>query len=281
MVMARQRQGKWCRICRSTTGPWTREDAIPRWLHKRIRAEYRALPPARILDANWAQSRRVLLKPVCQPCQRRLNHLFEVPAHQLLKEITEGSALELSPRQQVILAGWIVKTALVLGLAHMQGERVDSVNHRIYEGTRRRILRMLEDGRPPSDTTARIASVLPDGLQEPSDRPLVPAPWGDRRPFYAMNVMSFPGLACEVLVTTVATALGFVRATEDDDRFLRVWPPSVATVHWPPRVPLSLLDVAALRTQWQHPPESFGGGYSKVVYGPEDFQQDADGRAAE
>src|SRR4051812_28629355 len=99
-----------CKICLLSRQNWTKEDAYPQWLRARIRDWYSARPDG----PQWAQVSRVFLRPVCEPCQERLNELFEQPTSELLKTMLEGPLVSLSPRRQALLAGWAVKTGLVL-----------------------------------------------------------------------------------------------------------------------------------------------------------------------
>ncbi len=233
-----------CKVCDSTTGPWTEEDGYPKWLRKRIHEWLRALP-AGALDPGWEQGRRVLLKPVCQRCQRRLNDLFEVPAHELLKTMMDGSIVPLAPRQQGIVAGWAVKTALVLVLERT----VEPYAAQLLRGY---LGHMLKDGTPPANATARVA-YLSDGLER-SREGFLPPGWPDaldtRQGF--VSVISVPGFICETIIGPAAVVRSFIDVTKEDDRFALIWPPQIAETRWPPPIPLSLFGSEALREEWSH-----------------------------
>src|SRR5438270_6866286 len=95
-----------CKICESIIPPrqGTDEHVYPHWLRTRIEEWYAALPPE--FDAPWKHVRATILKPVCLPCHRRINLLFETnAAKELLLRIVDGEALELTPDQRMILAG--------------------------------------------------------------------------------------------------------------------------------------------------------------------------------
>lgn len=233
-----------CRICKGTEGPWTEEDAYPKWLRKRIHEWLRALPPEMPAPPGWEQGRRILLKPVCQPCQRRLNELFEVPAHGVLQEMMDGSVVALSPQQQITIAAWAVKTTLVLGLAK-------TGNLELAEKPRTYLLQMLEGGTPPPNATARIA-YLSDGLEESSGG-FVPPGWpAALAPYEIEATICMPGLVCETITSPSPAIASFIEATQHDERFIVVWPPQVASVIWPPRIPLSLLDPITLKEEWEY-----------------------------
>jgi hypothetical protein len=59
-----------------------------------------------------------------------------------------------------------------------------------------------------------------------------------------------------------------VDATKDDGRFLRIWPPQIAAAWWPPFQRLGPFDVANLREQWGHAPETVGGNFPPVRVEP-------------
>jgi hypothetical protein len=249
--MARRRkQGKkpphpkpTCKICSSTTGSWTEEDGYPKWLRKRIHEWIRALP-AGVVEPGWEQGRRSLLKPVCQRCQRRLNEAFEVPAHKLIKEMIDGSVINLTPRQQVVVASWCAKSALVLVLAR-------TLDPKLTEKPRVYLRYMLEHGTPPPNATVRIA-YLSGGLEQ-SHRHFLPKGWpGALASYEIQHVLSTAGFVCETITSPGPILLPFIEATKDDDRFMVVWPPHITSQRWPPRIPLRLLDLEALREEWGH-----------------------------
>jgi hypothetical protein len=43
----------------------------------------------------------------------------------------------------------------------------------------------------------------------------------------------------------------FVRSCSDNDSLVRIWPPKMATISWPPRQGLVLRDIYTLRAAWQ------------------------------
>jgi hypothetical protein len=241
-----------CQICHSTTGPWSAEDAYPKWLWRRMREVHKALP-AEAVEPGWEQRPRVLLEPVCKWCNNRMNHLFEIRAKPLLVEIIDGSVIVLSPAQQVILGGWFVKTAAILGLipyavSHPETKTMAYANLRTYLQT------MLKDGLPPSHATARIG-YLEYEFRETSGH-FVPPGWGMYEPGGTVTVItSVPKVVAEIVTGDADYIAGFCDATEDDDRFIRVWPPISRDAIWPPNRRLTLDDADELRRAWNHAPE--------------------------
>ncbi len=237
-----------CRICAREIPPRqkTTEDAHPLWLRKRILAWFRSFPPEVIVDPKWEQAGRTLLKPVCQRCQRRLNETFEIPARPILTAMFDRSVVTLTPRQQVIVAGWIAKTILVLGLSpgkHPAAEYSDAL--RLY------LCGTLDSGTPPDNATIRIAYVSEE--LDPPQRGFVPPGWPNQDRLEFLSISGYPHLLCEMLVSNAPGTLAFIDATKDDERFLRIWPPHLTEVLWPPPSLLGLLDIAAFLAAWGEP----------------------------
>jgi hypothetical protein len=246
------RPPKQCKICLSLDGPWTEEDAYPKWVFKHMRAFYRGLPK-NMVPPGWEQSPRTLLKPVCQRCQRRLNVVFEQSALPLLKPMLEGFSLVLSPRQQVILAAWSVKTAYVLGLCP---GRLEGVSPEAKEGVRSDLFRMLQTGTPPDEATCRLAYIEYELSQDM--RPFLPDGWPDIRRIRNRCTLAITQVLCEILTGFGPTLDPFIDATKNDDRFVRIWPPHVRSQRWPPPIKLGIGDPQALRTAWGDPAQPHG-----------------------
>lgn len=232
-----KRSVKCCRICQSSDGPWTEEDAYPKWLRKRLFRIYRALPPERrIPSQGWEQSPRALLKPVCQKCQRRLNQLFEVPAHPLLKAVLDDLSIVLTPRQQVIVASWCAKTAFVTGMARNERRGPPPLEPDLAEFMRLSLQSMLARGTPPLSSTVRIAYMTTE-VTKPTQRRFLPPGWPHPDLIESLSLVSVPRFLSETLVIGEPLLTSFISGTQDDDRFIRIWPPHVTHVRWPPGHP--------------------------------------------
>jgi hypothetical protein len=190
---------------------------------------------------------RALLKPVCKECQSRLNETFEAPAAPILKAMIDGSIVQLSPRQQEIVAGWIAKTLLVLGLC--PGKHPSGGGHAAQ--LRLHLRDMLNSGAPPDNTTIRIAYVSKN--LDPPQRGFVPPGWPNLDRMEILSISGFPHLLCEMVVSDAPNVLAFIDATKDDDRFLRIWPRHATDVLWPPPSLLGLLDIAVFIAEWGEP----------------------------
>lgn len=211
---------------------------------------------------NWLNDiAKVVLKPVCQDCQRRLNVQFEDPAADLLKAMLSDSVLVLSPAQQVLLAGWFVKTALVLALARAAQNPGPTLPHEttLQEQMRAAVHKMLKTGVPPKHTTLRVAYATPLKPPPPDSRGFLPRWFLDYKPaLYSCHIGLFVMyLAWETLFgMSQATLVALTNATQDDDRFVTLWPPNGTDITWPPNSPISYLEVETFLTD-------LGGGSSE------------------
>jgi hypothetical protein len=234
---------KRCKICESAAGPWTKEDAIPRWLDGHMRDALRAMPSERV-PAGWEQQRRVVLKPVCQTCQRRLNTEFENPAKQLLLDMVAGANRTLSSRDQLIAAAWFAKTAFVLGLA--------STAHRgDVERLRQLASSTLRTLAPPGDASVRLA--YSSVLVGPTSSPLLPRGWRESHQGLFSSVFWVGSLVVELMVGSPPTMRSFLAATQGDPRFVQMWPLVGGPVQWPPAERVAINAGNALSDAWGHP----------------------------
>jgi hypothetical protein len=183
----------------------------------------------------------VLLKPVCQSCQRRLNELFETPASPILKAMMDG-IFRLSGRQQVVLAAWIVKTVLIITMRH------PDIDAAPVQRARDRLVALMEDGTPPDDATVRIAHISNAIKQQPRE-PFLPSGWL-LSPHEIGAVFCLPGLLSETFAASRPVIAQFLDATEHDERFIRIWPDPVTGTIWPPGRLLTTADAEALKRAW-------------------------------
>ncbi len=245
-----------CRICGSKEPRQTAEDAYPLWLRKRIFEWLRSLPPA-FLPLDWEQGSKTLLMPVCQTCQKALNVRFESPASTLLKTMLDGSEVLLSPAQQTLIAGWAVKTSLVLRLK----SAADLKLHEATQDLRVQLCQLLKERTPAANTTTRIA-YFSDRLKASRGR-LLPPGWPDvldaRDGWF--SVIAVPGFVSETIKGPPDLIESFINMTKDDDRFLLVWPEQTSPQRWPPRELLSIYDVEIIGKSWG---EQWAGNFPEI-----------------
>jgi len=211
---------KRCKICEGAVGPWTQEDAIPRWLDRHMRNALRAMPPEAV-NPGWEQQRCVVLKPVGQACQRRLNRDFENPARHLLLDMVAGGNRTLSSRDQLIVAAWCAKTAFVLGLASVPRYRDAETLRQLAYSTLRTLA-------APGNASVRLAYT--SVLVSPTTIPFLPDGWPETNRGGLSSVFYVGDLVIETIVGSQPMVRAFTAATRGDRRFR----PALA-VGWRPR----------------------------------------------
>jgi hypothetical protein len=249
-----------CQICSKPAPKPTEEHAFPDWSLRLIKARLRESPTVGgVLAPGWLQAPKVVLKPVCRGCQSRLNELFESPATALLKEMITGSAVALIPRDEVLLASWALKTAIVLALARDRKPTTAHLRPEAISRLRGLLVGMMGDGLPPPNSSVRLARA--SAIAIPARVPFIPTGIGEDPKLFSSLVNLIP-LVCEcVFGGGPVFVSAFVNATKDDNRFLRVWPQGIAREHrWPPASPIAFIDTLALADEWHHPPHTRHGG---------------------
>jgi hypothetical protein len=69
--------------------------------------------------------------------------------------MAKGQSLRLNASDQLAIAGWMAKTALLLTFSVIEQGEVN------YEPTRARLINMMASGRPPSETSVRLMRIDP------------------------------------------------------------------------------------------------------------------------
>ena len=207
-----------CEICGRDATKTTDEHAYPAWLLRHTRESFRNPPSDFVPAPGWEQDSKVVLKRVCDPCQRQLNSKFETPAKGVITEILDGCALDLSPSQQAVLAAWFCKTAIVLALAREQRSPDPVLTPRQRARLRELLHQMLRDGQPYRNSAVRIAQRSLIVL--PSQRGCVPRPpLGD--PSILTSVYAFESILCEVIIDAhPATIARHMESAGRDPRFV-------------------------------------------------------------
>lgn len=226
-----------CPICKERRS-LTDEDIVPIWVRKLVFVEMFQIAPENL-------PRKVKVR-ICVACNSRLSAVFESPASPILKPIIGGHTVALTPRQQVLIAGWLVKTDLLYML--YDGIIGASTNRDYWAHLLRE---MLETGLPPAGTSVRIGQtdhsaiedwpqpldhLLPEGLPSPS--------------MYALASVGF--LAWETIHINRGSVIGFATDTPDSDWLVRVWPPHITKrLDWPPIGVVSQSELHAVRLRWE------------------------------
>jgi hypothetical protein len=235
-----------CPIC-LTRRANTKEDILPQWVREIVLKSFgpgkgRQLPPR-------------IVMPMCDTCNGTLNGRFEIPARPILAPLFRGEIATLTPSQQSLASGWIIKGELLMFFwrAHEHPE------HPHAETIRRIVVEMMECGLPPNQTTVRLGRVDPRENPRPAGTTdgLLPA----AVPQSLMHSVSTTGPVFWEAAVGVEVELGaFIAAAEDGHHLVRLWPPSVLPIKWPPAKTLTFGQVEAMRTAWK---EAGGPGHAR------------------
>ena len=181
---------------------------------------------------------------ICGTCNSSLGRRFEAKAAPLIKPMVMGERVQLTPREQVTVSWWIVKTAL-LGLL-IKGYMNDGWRQLLSRQIGRMIL---TDSVIPSGTSVRLVRVEESG-QAPA--------WPDPNNYYAPHLMPRVGLygvsyyhsfGYELLTGEPNELQEFISNTSSD-RFVRIWPPTKGSVQWPPLLSFHPEELDRLRETW-------------------------------
>lgn len=226
---------KVCPLCRNSPAR-TEEDIIPRWARKLALQLYgpsQALWPARIR------------MPMCESCNRALNEKFEMPTRLLLDPMIRGQAVQLAPREQALIAAWIVKSDLLM---HFWQPHMNPPQHN-EEVIRACVLDMLTHGLPPVQSSVRLGRVETIGVPDPRLSPVEHLFPGTVPVTLMHGITTFGPLLWESVVGTQEEVLPFIARTQDNDWLLRIWPPKIGDVPWPTGT-LTGGEIAGLRRKW-------------------------------
>jgi hypothetical protein len=229
------------------------EDIMPRWCRRLV---LRLFPP----KIGEAPPDRITLR-ICTECNGRLAALYENSASELVSPMIRRSDRRFSPRDQGIVGRWIIKTTLLLKIKDAILRGAD------YELERVLLVKMNEAGSPPDGSSVRVAS-YPAGEDPSADEPANLAellPGGPPPHIRAFGIHTVGYLAFEVIVSDPADALRFIARTEESDQLVRIWPPSVEDIGYPPARILTQTDIVAIR---QAVVSVTGGGFHQWTWGP-------------
>lgn len=212
------------------------EDLMPSWA--RLEA-LRLVPPK---DLRFYPPRLKLR--ICTACNDNMARRYENGAAPLVKPMMRGAERSLSAGEQRDVSLWAIKTVLVFGIADKFKHRVD------YEVWRQLLLRMTDKDVPPGGSSVRIGW-WPVGEEAAIDRAATLADLLPNRPPQNLQLFMVSSLAhfvMEVVVMSdVVDALDWAARTPDSDWLIRIWPPNVVGVGYPPPRLLTADNIAGLR----------------------------------
>lgn len=227
-----------CPICRKRRGT-NKEDAQPDWLRRKLIES----------SPDFANTRREIVR-ICEPCNTYFARNYENPAAPLLKPLIDGEAVTLRAGEQALIGKWITKTALMRLLRLGRDPRLGSDSRALDAADKLRF--MMERGMPPHATSVRIAKI--DQRDSVLSEELPPAP--DIRPRLVVSTFGAIGyLHTETLIgdPDVIRQLESERSQipEEDEWFLRVWPPQITKVECPPPRTMGVAASSYLLLKWQ------------------------------
>jgi len=241
----------------------TKEDIVPDWARQRIRklGQY----PGDQLPSE--------LMPMCSDCNGTFGRKFEDVTAPVLGPVVEGEDHQFSVPDQYLTARWIVKTMLLFQLA-----RADLTVNQLMLA--RDILSDMKVKKGvPGSALVRVGSIDPhdaQGLAHEDTHTL-----GSLPETAVFAVSSLGWLVWEMALGDANHMEPFVRSCVDNELFLRVWPPQVTSLQWPPAAHCMESDLHKMRQAWTAkswpppPDQALSGpgsafGFARTVWeGPE------------
>jgi hypothetical protein len=184
--------------------------------------------------------------------------MFEIPASSLMLELLDQTEMTLTAKQQMTIAAWLIKTDIIFALYR---EPPFALGLHCSELLRHKLLRMMDDGMPPPNTTARIAPIREGDVRTEKPKRFLPEGWPNLAISIVSSVSPLVTLVSETIIGGDLSVVPYVAATQNDDRFIYVWPPQIGDVRWPPPGRLSFYDVVDLRGEWHLHPDNIIGGF--------------------
>lgn len=206
---------------------------MPQWARRRIRK----------LGTYKGNQLPSILLPLCHDCNATFGRRYENETAPILGPMTDGEKRTLSPSDQELIGRWIIKT-LLLGALASDVPALPAQREQI-----RRLCCEMRDGSPPHQSFVRL------GAFDPSQPVDAPGHTHLHRSGYLPTALAratqFMGhVAWEVAVGAPRELERFIASCPDNDSLIRIWPPQLAVVTWPPPHKLVLRDILTLRLAW-------------------------------
>lgn len=191
-----------------------------------------------------------------------MGSLYEDTTSALLKPMMRDLFVNgLTPERQGLIGRWVIKTTLLSVIRDALSKRAD------YEVERNALFEMNERETVPDGFSVRLARFLAD--DDPTNRP-AESLRGSLQGMKQIRWFGYPALgnlAIEVVSGDVDSALDFIERTDNDDRFVRVWPTSLGTIDYAPLTLLTKADLDAMRIEmFGHSP---GNGFFRYFFAPD------------
>lgn len=233
------------------------EDVLPQWVRRGWKALVEQAFPGLVWQVPSFKFR------ICTVCNSQMGELFEEQAAPILKPMMAGHVVLLTPRQQGLVGAWITRTNLALSLRRqtMAASLSGTPPNEIHEATRAALHAMILTGIPPLRTSVRIGLLDFRGAKDevtPAEKRFQPSP-----PFPKAILWGSSGFAYLIFDYIVGEPDGVAVLEDritDEDWLIRVWPPQVEEILWPPPNIFLRGDRDALAQAWgkaaaRHRPE--------------------------
>lgn len=212
----------------------TSEDILPDWARQRIR---------KLGTFKGGQVPSIRM-PMCSTCNGAFNKLYENETAPIMGPMIDGEHRELLPAEQEIVGRWIIKSDLLLALGHAY------LTVQEHEVLRRICLDMSVSKRPPHQSFVRLGGF---DRMRPVDAPGHPDlhSVGPLPATLSWGATQLGWVSWEIAIGDSRVMEPFVSSCSDNESLVRVWPPQMAAISWPPSQGLVLRDIYTLRAAWQ------------------------------
>jgi hypothetical protein len=216
---------------------------MPQWVRRRIRK----------LGVYVGGQVPSVLMPMCRACNEKFGRRYENETAPILGPMMDGVSRLLTPSDQEIVGSWIIKTALLAGL----GDVAASAAQR--EQIRRLCCEMRDHGTPPHQSFVRLAAFDRDQPVDADGHPDLHRTYLPTLLARGTNLSGY--VAWVVAIGAPREMERFVASCPNNDSLVRIWPPQLVSIHWPPPVKLVTRDILTLKLAWNErrwPPSEDG-----------------------
>ena len=223
-----------CPVCAERPAD-TKEDLLPKWGRKRI---------AKLGTYANGQLPSVLM-PLCLKCNRAYGKLYENDAALIIGPMVDGQSRQLSPTDQEVIGRWVIKSSLLYWLGARRCHRPIG-----FGWCKRSCEACAAARRRP--TSRLFVSATPTRASPDGDVSHPGLHHDGRIPETMIHGTATLGyFAWEIAVGAPELFGSYVESCEDNDALIRVWPPQMTTLSWPPPRSLTTRDIYSLRLAWQ------------------------------
>jgi len=221
----------------------TKEDAWPKWLVKLLRKNPKEKVPLREFHHNRPEVTRhttdevIRIGGFCTSCNSGWMSALEKQAQPILTPMILGNPETLSTKEQFIVASWLTKCAIVfMGQYPKEDNFFDSLDRlhfmrtvSPFDATNIWLARYAasDDLRGVTDHTTFLATAKGGGSLKYHVHTMA---FG----FLVLQIVSVKRL--ELMPRSLGVELKNVINLSWNDLTVRIWPPSLQPVHWPPQL---------------------------------------------